>query len=58
MIDAGERLGDSRCRPNRLELLRGQRKGQHSIRINNQSRVCFEWREGDALSAEITNYHR
>ena len=59
MIDAAVRLDDLRAPPsNRLELLRGQRKGQHSIRINNQWRVCFEWRDGDALSAEITNYHR
>ncbi|MCY3813621.1 MAG: type II toxin-antitoxin system RelE/ParE family toxin [Gammaproteobacteria bacterium] len=59
MIDAAARLGDLRAPPsNRLELLRGQRKAQHSIRINDQWRVCFEWRQGDALDVEITDYHR
>jgi toxin HigB-1 len=42
---------------NRLEKLAGDRKGQYSIRINDQWRVCFEWRNGDALNVEITDYH-
>ena len=42
---------------NRLEKLSGDRSGQHSIRINEQWRVCFEWREGDAYNVEIVDYH-
>ena len=42
---------------NRLEALRGDRRGQHSIRINDQWRVCFVWREGDAYDVEIADYH-
>ena len=42
---------------NRLEGLTGRRKGQHSIRINDQWRVCFVWRDGDAFEVEITDYH-
>lgn len=42
---------------NRLEQLRRDRLGQHSIRINNQFRVCFVWRDGDAYEVEITDYH-
>lgn len=42
---------------NRLEKLRGDRAGQYSIRINDQWRICFEWREGDAYNVEITDYH-
>jgi len=42
---------------NRLERLLGDREGQHSIRINDQYRVCFEWREGNAHRVEITDYH-
>jgi proteic killer suppression protein len=42
---------------NRLEELHGDRKGQHSIRINDQFRVCFMWRDGDAYDVEITDYH-
>jgi len=42
---------------NRLEALKGARKGQHSIRINDQWRICFEWREGNAEQAEIVDYH-
>ena len=42
---------------NRLEKLKGGRKGQYSIRINDQWRVCFEWREGHAYEVEIVNYH-
>jgi proteic killer suppression protein len=42
---------------NRLEALRGDRKGQYSIRINDQWRVCFRWNEGDAYDVEIVDYH-
>jgi toxin HigB-1 len=42
---------------NRLETLSGDRKGQHSIRINEQWRICFEWREGHAYDVEIVDYH-
>jgi toxin HigB-1 len=42
---------------NRLERLRGDRKGQYSIRINDQWRVCFEWRDGRAYEVEIVDYH-
>ncbi len=58
MIDAAQNLEDLRVPPgNRLEALRGDRKGQHSIRVNNQWRVCFIWREGAADSVEIVDYH-
>jgi proteic killer suppression protein len=42
---------------NRLEVLKGDRKGQHSIRINDQYRVCFTWKEGAAHDVEIVDYH-
>jgi proteic killer suppression protein len=42
---------------NRLEPLRGARQGQHSIRINDQYRICFRWEAGDAQEVEITDYH-
>jgi proteic killer suppression protein len=42
---------------NRLEALKGTRKGQHSIRINDQYRICFVWKDGDACDVEITDYH-
>lgn len=41
----------------KLEKLKGDRKGQHSIRINDQWRICFTWREGDAFDVEIVDYH-
>jgi toxin HigB-1 len=51
-------LQDLRVPPgNRLEELKGDRKGQHSIRINDQWRLCFLWRDGDALEVEIVDYH-
>ena len=51
-------LEDLRIPPgNRLEPLHDDRKGQHSIRINDQFRVCFVWRNGDAHYVEITDYH-
>jgi proteic killer suppression protein len=42
---------------NRLEALRGKRKGQHSIRVNDQFRICFVWQEGHACHVEIVDYH-
>jgi proteic killer suppression protein len=42
---------------NRLEKLKGNRDGQHSIRINQQWRICFKWQEGDAFDVEIVDYH-
>ena len=57
-IDAASTLQDLRLPPsNRLEVLKGDRKGQHSIRINNQWRICFVWRAGDAEAVEIVDYH-
>ncbi|HEU0157418.1 MAG TPA: type II toxin-antitoxin system RelE/ParE family toxin [Stellaceae bacterium] len=43
---------------NRLEALRGDRAGQHSIRINDRWRICFVWRDGDAEKVEIVDYHQ
>ncbi len=58
VLDAAERINDLRVPPgNRLEKLSGDRTGQHSIRINDQWRICFQWREGDAYEVEITDYH-
>lgn len=57
-IDAAGRLDDLRMPPgNRLEALRGNRRGQHSIRINDQWRLCFIWRDGAAWEVEIVDYH-
>jgi proteic killer suppression protein len=58
MLDAAERLEDLRIPPgNRLEALRGDRVGQHSIRINGQWRIVFVWREDGAHGVEIVDYH-
>jgi proteic killer suppression protein len=58
ILAAVEELQDLRIPPsNRLEKLLGDRRGQYSIRINDQWRICFEWRSGDAYQVEITNYH-
>ncbi len=58
ILDAAENLADLRVPPgNRLERLRGSREGQHSIRINDQWRICFRWRDGDAYDVEIVDYH-
>jgi len=58
LLDAAERLSDLRVPPgNRLERLRGDRNGQHSIRINDRWRICFRWRDGDAYDVEIVDYH-
>lgn len=57
-IDAASRLDDLRVPPgNRLEALSGNRQGQHSIRINDQWRICFIWRESEAWDVEIVDYH-
>lgn len=57
-IDAAKRLDDLRQPPgNRLEALAGDRKGRHSIRINDQWRICFVWRDGEAFDVEIADYH-
>jgi toxin HigB-1 len=57
-LDAAETLEDLRVPPgNRLEKLVGNRAGQHSIRINDQWRVCFRWKDGDAEDVEIVDYH-
>lgn len=51
-------LDDLRAPPsNRLEALKGNRKGQHSIRVNDQWRICFVWKDGDAHDVEIVDYH-
>jgi proteic killer suppression protein len=58
MLDAAESLEDLRSPPgNRLEALKGNRQGQHSIRINDQFRICFVWQEMDAYEVEIVDYH-
>jgi toxin HigB-1 len=58
IIDAAEALSDLRVPPgNRLEQLRGNRAGQHSIRINDQWRTCFTWTAAGAADVEITDYH-
>lgn len=57
-VDAAEALDDLRRPPgNRLEKLRGDRDGQHSIRVNDQWRVCFRWRDGDAYDVALVDYH-
>ena len=58
MLDAATQLEDLRIPPaNRLEALKGDRAGQYSIRINDQWRICFEWRQGRAWRVEIVDYH-
>jgi proteic killer suppression protein len=58
VLDVSVRLDDLKVPPgNRLEALRGDRAGQHSIRINDQWRLCFVWRDGDACDVEIVDYH-
>jgi proteic killer suppression protein len=57
-IEAATELRDLTSPPgNRLQALRGSRKGQHSIRINDEWRVCFVWKDGNALQVEIVDYH-
>jgi proteic killer suppression protein len=58
MLNSATRVEDLRIPPgNRLEELRHDREGQHSIAINDRFRVCFVWRDGDAYDVEITDYH-
>jgi proteic killer suppression protein len=58
MLNNARTLNDLRVPPaNRLEALHGKRKGQHSIRINDQWRICFVWKDGDAHDVEIVDYH-
>jgi proteic killer suppression protein len=58
MLDAAPDLATLAAIPgNRLERLRGDRKRQHSIRINDQWRICFEWKDSDAYEVEIADYH-
>jgi proteic killer suppression protein len=59
LLDSVERLDDLRIPPgNRLEALKGERRGQHSVRINDQYRVCFLWGESGPEEVEIVDYHR
>lgn len=59
VLNVAKVLNDLRIPPgNRLEKLVGDRDGQHSIRINQRWRICFEWRKGDAYNIEIVDYHR
>jgi toxin HigB-1 len=58
MLNNAEAIQDLKAPPgNRLEALKGSRKGQHSIRINNQWRLCFQWKDNHAYSVEIVDYH-
>ena len=58
MLNAATALTDLLVPPgNRLERLHGDREGQYSVRINDQDRICFEWRESNAYEVEITDYH-
>ena len=57
-LDAAKNLGDLAVPPgNQLEALKGDRKGQHSFRINKQWHVCFVWKDGEARDAEVVDYH-
>ena len=57
-LNQARTLQDLRVPPgNRLEALKGDRKGQHSIRVNDQWRICFRWQEGHAYDVEIVDYH-
>jgi proteic killer suppression protein len=58
LLNAAKSLDELRIPPgNRLEALKGDRRGEHSLRINDRWRICFVWREGDAHAVEITDYH-
>jgi proteic killer suppression protein len=57
-LHQAKRLDDLKVPPgNRLEALKGDRKGQHSIRINGQWRICFVWKDGEVFDVEIVDYH-
>jgi len=56
-LDSATGLRDLALPGNRLEKLHGSRDGQHSIRINDQMRICFVWKDGDAYDVEIVDYH-
>ena len=57
-LDIAAELRDLASPPgNRLEALKGDRRGEHSIRINDQWRICFVWRDGDAYDVDIVDYH-
>ena len=57
-LHQAQRLDELKVPPgNRLEALKGDRKGQYSIRINDQWRICFRWKDGDAFEVEIVDYH-
>jgi proteic killer suppression protein len=56
-VDRATSLRDLALPGNHVEALSGDRAGQHSIRINDQFRICFVWRDGDAYEVEITDYH-
>ena len=57
LLDAATALSDLRLPGLHLEALQGDRKGQYSIRINDQFRICFNWWDGDAHNVEIVDYH-
>jgi len=58
VIDDATSLNDLAIAPgNHLEALKGERRGQHSIRVNDQFRLCFRWSEGDAYDVEFVDYH-
>jgi proteic killer suppression protein len=58
LVDAAERLEDLRVPPgNRLEKLKGSRAGEHSIRVNDQWRICFRWHDGGAYDVAVVDYH-
>lgn len=58
ILNAAEKLEDLRIPPsNDLEMLKGDRKGQNSIRVNKQRRICFKWYEGNSYEVEIVDYH-
>ena len=58
LVDAAETLDDPRVPAgNRLEKLKGNRAGQHSIRVNDQWRICFRWKNGNAYDVQIVDYH-
>ncbi|HOQ48105.1 MAG TPA: type II toxin-antitoxin system RelE/ParE family toxin [Bryobacteraceae bacterium] len=57
LLNAATSLGDLQLPGLRLEALKGDRRGQYSIRVNDQYRICFAWRDGDAHDVEIVDYH-